>query len=129
VNQYGVKDYFTWDRRNTRTVSTNRNTYTKPVGSWSDTSFTISQHGVGKTVFNSTSTSRMTLSSNWMTDEVSKWLQEAFQSSSVMIYVDEQWEPCVITTANYEQKTYARNRLFQHNIEVEFANNQKIQRG
>ena len=129
LNQYGVKDYFTFDRRNTKTVTSNRNKYTKMLGSWSDTSFTIDQHGRGRTVFSTESTTRMSIQSNWMSDEMSKWLQEAFTSPSVMIYVDGDWEPCVITTQSYEEKTYARNRMFQHSIEVEFANNQKIQRG
>ena len=46
-----------------------------------------------------------------------------------MIYVDGQWEPAVITTQTYEEKTYARQQLFQHEITVKYANNQKIQRG
>ena len=129
LNQYGVKDYFTFDRRNTRTVTSNRNEYNKTLGSWSSTSFTIDQHGRGRTVFSTESTTRMSIQSNWMSDEMSKWLQEAFTSPSVMIYVDGDWEPAVIKTTTYEQKTYARNRMFQHSLEVEFANNQKIQRG
>ena len=71
----------------------------------------------------------MSLQTHWLTDEVASWLQELFISSSVNIYVDGQWEPCVITSQQYEQKTYSRNRMFQYDLNVEFANNQKIQRG
>ena len=69
------------------------------------------------------------MQSDWMSDEVSEWLQELYQSTNVNIYIDGRWEPCTILTSNYTQKTYARNQLFQHELQVEFANNQKIQRG
>ena len=129
VNQYGVKDYYTFDRRNTRQLDTNRNDYSKTLGTWSEDVFSINQHNGGKTVFSAASTTRMSLQTNWMTDATSEWLQELFISSTINIYVDGKWEPCVINTRQYNQKTYARDRMFQHELEVEFANNQKIQRG
>ena len=129
MNQYGVKDYYTFTKRNTRQVATNRNEYTRPIGSWSSTSFAIDPHERGRTVFSSYSDTEMTLSTNWMQDNVSEWLRELYQSPSVMIYTDGQWEPVVITSGTYEEKTYAREQLFQHEITVKYANNQKIQRG
>ena len=129
LNQYGCRDYYTFDRRNTKTVDTTRNSYTQTLGSWSAPEFEINQMGRGRTVFSSDAKTTMSLQTNWMTDEVASWLQELFISSSVNIYVDGQWEPCVITSQQYEQKTYSRNRMFQYDLNVEFANNQKIQRG
>ena len=129
LNQFGVKDYYTFDKRNTRTTNTQRNSYTKTLGTCNDTTFTIDAHGRGKTTFASTAQTEMTLQTDWMSDEVSKWLQELFQSPSTQIYTEGTWIPCNITTATYEQKTNSRNKLFQHEITVEFSNNQKIQRG
>ena len=129
MNQYGVQDYYTFDKRNTRRVQTKRNEYTQSPDSWSSSTFTINQTGRGRTVFSSASNTEMTLSTNWMDDATSEWLQELFASPSTLIYVNNQWEPVVITTATYEQKTYARNQLFQHELTVRFANNQKLQRG
>ena len=129
VNQYGVKDYYDFRKRNTKQVSTTRNNYTKATGSWSSDSFTIDQHGRGKTTFSSASTTSVTLSTDWMEDSVSEWMQELYASPSVQLYINGQWEPCTITTSSYEEKTYARNLLFQHTITVEYSNNQKIQRG
>ena len=71
----------------------------------------------------------VTMQSDWMSDAVSEWLQELYQSTNVNIYIDGVWEPCTILTSTYTQKTYARNQLFQHDVQVEFANNQKLQRG
>ena len=69
------------------------------------------------------------MQTDWMQDNVSEWLRELYISPSVMAYIDGQWEPVVITTATYNEKTYARDQLFQHEITVKYANNQKIQRG
>ena len=129
VNQYGVKDYMDFKKRNTSTTNTNRNNYTKVLGSWSSDSFAIDQHGRGKTTFSSDAMTRVTLSTDWMEDSVSTWLQELYISPSVQLYINGQWEPCTITTSSYSEKTYARNQLFQHELTVEFSNNQKIQRG
>lgn len=129
INQYGVKDYFTFTKRNTKRVTTTRNEYTRPLGSWSNTSFTIDPHERGRTVFSSMADSEMTLSTDWMSDATSEWLRELYMSPSVMIYTDGEWEPVTIVTQTYEEKTYAREQLFQHEITVKFANNQKVQRG
>lgn len=129
LNQYGVKDYYTFDRRNTYSVMTGRTNYQQVLGSWSSSSFAIDPVGRGQRTFSSAITETMQLSTNWMTDEVSQWLQELYTSPSIMIYKDGQWEPCVINTTSYEEKTNARNRMFQHTIEVEYSNNKKVQRG
>ena len=129
INQYGVKDYYTFNKRNTRQINTQRNNYTKVLGTWNAATYTISETDRGDTVYSSTSKTQMTLSTDWMSDSVSEWMQELYASPSVNIYVDGFWEPVMINTQTYEQKTYARNQLFQHEITVEYANNQKIQRG
>ena len=129
INQWGIKDYFTFDKRNTKQVSTQKNNYTETLGTWSSSAFTIDQQGRGKTTFSSTAKTLVTMQSDWMSDEVSEWLQELYQSTSVNIYIDGVWEPCNILTSTYMQKTNARNQLFQHDVQVEFANNQKLQRG
>ena len=129
MNQYGVRDYYTFNKRNTKQITTGRNEYTKSLGSWSDTTFSIDPVGRGRTVFSSYAQTEMTLSTDWMTDAVSEWMRELYMSPSTMAYINGQWEPVVITTQTYEEKTYARQQLFQHEISIKFANNQKIQRG
>jgi hypothetical protein len=129
INQWGVKDYFTFDKRNTEQVTTQKNNFVKPLGTWNANTFTINQNGRGKTAFSSTAKTMVTMQSDWLSDEISIWLQELYQSTNVNIYIDGVWEPCNILTSTYTQKTYARNQLFQHDVQVEFANNQKIQRG
>lgn len=129
MNQYGIRDYYTFDRRNEQRTNTTRNNYTKVLGSWSDTSFTISNTDRGNIVFSSDISTAMQLSTYWMSDEESKWMEELFTSPSVAIFQDGKWTPVVITSAEYQQKTFSRDRMFQHFITVEFANKKKVQRG
>jgi hypothetical protein len=129
VNQYGVKDYFTFDRRNTYNQNIRRNNYTQVLGSWSDATYTIDPHGRGQRTFSTQIQTNMTMSSYWMGDEESAWLEELFTSPHIQVYYNGVWEPAVITSNTYEQKTNVRNGLFQHTLNVQFANNKKVQRG
>ena len=129
LNQYGVRDYYTFDRRNTYNVNTNRQEYYKTNNTWSEANFAINQHDGGATTFSSQIQTNIVLSTDWMDDNVSQWLEELYTSPSVQLYIDGNWEPCVITSNNYEQKTYSRNRMFQHILTVKYANNKRVQLG
>lgn len=129
MNRFGVKDYYTFDRRNTYTTAIERSTYSKMLGSWSQSDFNIDPTGRGRTAFNTNGTTVMQLSTNWMTDAESQWLEELYMSPSVMIYLNGVWEPVVVTSNAYEQKSYSRDKMFQHTIEVQFANDKQSQRG
>lgn len=129
MNQYGVLDYTTWDRRNTKTVNTQRNNYYKVLGSWSDSSFSIDPQGRGQTVYSSQITTEVTASSYWMTDAESLWLQELFTSPQAYIYVDGIWEPIVIQTQVYDEKTIAREKMFRYSMTFTYSNQKTVQRG
>ena len=129
VNKYGVKDYYTFDRRNTYNQRIGRNDYDQVLGSWSAAAFAIDPHGRGRRTFSTKIETQMTMSSYWMGDEESAWLEELFTSPHIQVYYNGVWEPAVITSNTYEQKTASRNGLFQHTLTVQFANNKKVQRG
>ena len=129
LNQYGVKDYYTFDRRNTYNVNSKRQEYYKSNNTWSEANFAINPYDGGATTFSSQIQTNITLSTDWMNDDVSQWLEELYTSPSVQLYINGSWEPCVITSNNYEQKTYSRNRMFQHILTVKYANNKQVQRG
>ena len=129
VNQYGVKDYYTFDRRNTLNQSIKRNDYDQVLGSWSASTFNIDPHGRGRRTFSTEIQTKMTMASYWMEDDESKWLEELFTSPHIQVNYDGIWHPAVITSRGYSQKTNSRDGLFQHTLEVEFANTKKVQRG
>ena len=129
VNQYGVKDYYAFDRRNTLNQSVKRNDYDQVLGSWSASQFAIDPHGRGRRTFSTEIQTKMTMASYWMEDDESKWLEELFTSPNIQVDYDGVWHPAVITSRGYTQKTNSRDGLFQHTLEIEFANTKKVQRG
>lgn len=129
LNQYGMRDYYTFDRRNTYMVTTNRGNYKQVNGSWSSASFEIDPIGRGTRTFNSEITEQMDLSTNWMDDATSKWMQELFTSPHVLIYKDGQWEPCVIVSKTYDERTKARQKMYRYDLTVEYSNSKTVQRG
>ena len=129
MNAFGVRDYYTFNKRNTYTSSVTRNNYKQQLGSWSESTWNIDETGRGRRTFATRATTEMTLSSDWMTDAESQWLEELFTSPHALIYVNGAWEPVVILSTEYNQMTSARNGMFQHEITVQFANDKNIQRG
>lgn len=129
LNAFGVVDYFTANKRNTYTSSITRNNFKQQLGSWSSSTWNIAETGRGRRTFSTMATTQMTLTSDWMTDAESIWLEELFTSPHANIYINGAWEPVVILSTEYQQMTSARNGLFQHEITVQFANDKNIQRG
>ena len=129
LNQYGVKDYFTFDKRNTYTVEDTRKNYKQSLGSWNSAAFAIDQMGRGLRTFASSLKERMTMETDWLTDDVSIYLQELFTSSHINIEYQGQWTPVVITSKVYDEKTVAREKLYRYTLEIEYSNQQKRQRG
>lgn len=129
LNQYGVKDYFTFDKRNTYNVETTRTNYKQSLGSWNSGTFAIDQVGRGLRTFASSLKERMSMETNWLTDAESLWLQELFTSSHINLYYQDKWIPAVITSKVYDEKTVARQKLYRYTLEIEYANQQKRQRG
>jgi hypothetical protein len=99
------------------------------LGSWSEQNFAIDPHGRGRRTFSTQIETVMELNSYWMSDEESRWLEELFTSPHIQVYYDGEWEPAVITSNTYSQKTNTRDGLFQHTLNIRFANNKKVQRG
>ena len=129
MNAFGVKDYYTFNKRNTYNTAVTRNNYKQQLGSWNESTWNIDETGRGRRTFSTMATTQMTLQSDWMTDEESKWLEELFTSPSANIYINGAWEPVVILSTEYQQMTAARNGMFQHEITVQYANDKNIQRG
>ena len=129
VNQYGVKDYFTFDKRNTYTVESQRTNYQQVLGSWNSATFSIDPMGRGLRTFSTALTERMTMETDWLNDDESLYLKELYTSPHINLYYKGQWIPAVITSKVYDEKTVARQKLYRYTLEIEYANQEKRQRG
>lgn len=130
LNEFGVRDYFTFTKRNTYNETTARNNYFRDAGTWSATSYSINPYERGTQTFNSTVKNSMTVSTDWINDDVSLWLEKLFTSPEAKAFVNGEWVAINITTSSYEQKTVARNnKLYRYDLAFDYAQPQIRQRG
>jgi hypothetical protein len=130
LNKYGVRDYWTFTKRNTLTINTERDTYYRDLGTWGDSTWDANSWDRGTKVFNQIGRTRMTISTDWVSEERAAALEQLFTSPEVKAYIDDEWIAVTITTQSYEQKTNAREfSLLRYELEIEFSVPKQRQRG
>lgn len=130
LNEFGGRDYYTFTMRNTYTENIKRNTYFRDAGSWSASSYTVNSYERGTQTFNSTATAQMLVSTDWVNDDISIWLEKLFTSPEVKLWYNDEWISVNLTTSNYQQKTVVRdNKVYRYELNLEFSQPQQRQRG
>ena len=138
LNQWGTWDYYTFNKKSTRTLTTNRTSYTQLGGTWNESTFKISDYKGGKKNFRVNSTEKIKLNTGFVTEAEGVWLEELINSTEVYIvngfsddtantitnkYID----PVVLTTSSYVKKTIANDKVMQYTIEIEKSKMQRTQ--
>ena len=124
--------------KSTRTIATNRTSYTQMSGTWNDSTFKISDYKGGKKNFRVNSTEKIKLNTDFVSEAEGVWFEELINSPEVYIvngYEDDvantitnkYIEPVVLTTSSYVKKTIANDKLMQYTIEIEKSKMQRTQ--
>ena len=133
VNQYGFMDYYSFDKKNVKTIKTKRNTYLKEANDYNATSFSIDKGSRGTTTYSQTSEETFEANTGYMTDEEANSLQYLWTSPDVRVqsnrFGTEEYLPVVVTDSKWSEKTNRVDRLFQYTINFKLAHNIKTQRG
>jgi hypothetical protein len=131
LNSFGFKDYFTFQKRNDQSIGITRETYDQLPGSWQSSLYRISTYDRGSTVSSQSAEETWTLRTRYLEDYEYEFLKNLFLSPDVYIrqYGDGDWKPVVIKTANWTDRTYRKNKLYQYEITVTMANKINTQRG
>ena len=140
LNQWGVWDYYTFTMKSTKSLTTNRTTYTQMSGTWNDKTYRIDGYKGGRKNFRVNSTERISVNTDFVTEADAIWFEELISSPEVYIlngYQDETppydtitnkyVEPVLITSSNYIRKTIANDKLIQYTFEMERNKTQKTQ--
>ena len=138
LNQWGTWDYYTFNMKSTRTLTTNRTSYTQLGGTWNESTFRIADYKGGKKNFRVNSTEKIKLNTDFVTEAEGVWLEELINSNAVYIvngfssdvsntitnkYID----PVVLTTSSYVKKTIANDKVMQYTIEIEKSKMKRTQ--
>lgn len=130
MNKYGVRDYWTWTKRNTLQIQTERDTFYRDLGTWGSSGWDANTWDRGTTVFNQIGRTRMTLSTDWISESEALVLEQLFTSPDVKAYINDQWIAVTVSSTTYDQKTHAREvNLIRYEIQIEFSVPKMRQRG
>ena len=137
LNKWGAWDYYTFNQKSIRSLTTNKTSYTQLSGTWNESRYTPHGYKRGRKNFRINSLERITLNTDFLNnDNESKWIEgllnspdvyiingyslDAYESSSTTTgIVNKYVEPVIITTSNITRKTRANDKLLQYTIEVE----------
>ena len=133
VNEYGFMDYYSFDKKNVKTVSTKRNTYLKEANDYNSTSFSVDRGSRGTTTYSQKSEEQYEANTGYMTDAEAEYLQYLFRSADVRVqsnrFNTEEYLPVVLTDVRWVQKSNRTDQLFQYTVRFKLAHAIKTQRG
>lgn len=141
LNKYGAWDYYTFRKKNVSTLSNKRTTYQKLRGTWNEDTFNISINKGGKKNYITETTEKISLNSDYITEDDAVWLEQLFTANDVLIVkpfftrkggqtdmINRFTEPCTLTTSSYTKKTIGNDKLIQYSFEIEKSYPIKSQR-
>lgn len=130
LNRIGGFDYFNFTLDSKRSISVNRTEYEQVLAY----NYTIGDRG--KTILSQTAEPKMTITSNWITEKESAWLEELITSPEVYVLGNTSnlggaatgyKLPIVVTDNSYEVKTYLRNQVFNLQLNFKYAYDLNLQ--
>jgi hypothetical protein len=134
MNSLGMRDQFTFTKKNEKKVMAKRNEYLKEPADYNATSYDVNIHDRGYTTYSQTIKETWTCQTGFINDEQAKLLESLMVSADVNVRFDEgeyanQWVPVRIQKKSYVEKTNRKDRLFQYTYTFTIAHNIKSQRG
>jgi len=141
LNQWGVWDYYTFNMKSTKSISTKRTSYTQLGGTWNEKTFSISGYKGGKKNFRVNSTEKIKMNTDFVSEAEGVWFEELINSNEVYIVneydgtevvpydtiTNKYIEPVTLTTSSYVKKTIANDKLMQYTFEIEKSKMQRTQ--
>ena len=138
LNRLGAWDYYSFTKRNVRTVETQRTSYKQISGLYNESVFMTHGYKGGQKTFYTNAKERVTLNTDFVTESTATWLEELFTSPEVYIinefstdgsegYINKYVQPVTITSSTYTKQTRANDNLLQYTLEIERSKNRVIQ--
>tara|TARA_R110001606_G_scaffold34400_2_gene101561 strand:+ start:972 stop:2384 length:1413 start_codon:yes stop_codon:yes gene_type:complete len=130
LNQYGVWDYFTFNKKSTRSISTKGSTYNQLAGTWNSSTYRADGFKGGKKSFRVNATEKIKMNTDFVSADYNTTFEELINSPEVYILDGFQTDnpnallntyvtPVRLTTSNFTRKTVANDKLIQYSFEVE----------
>lgn len=133
MNSYGFRDYFTFQKRNDNQITVQRDEYYELPGTWDAGTFSINKYDRGRRIFSQSAEETWTLRTGYLSDLEMQYLKNLILSADVNYHIVDanstDWYAATLTTANWTERTYRKDKLFQLEVQIKVSNNVTTQRG
>jgi len=131
LNSLGARDYFTFEKRNDHQISVDRTTFHQLDADWASTGISTPSYNKGETVFGQSAEEQYTANTRYLSDIESQYLKNLYLSPDVKVRFagSNDWQPVVLTSNQWTERTYRKDKLFQHTITFRTANPINMQQG
>jgi len=130
LNQWGVWDYYTFNKKSVRSITTKGSTYQQQAGTWNRAAYRIDSYKGGKKTFRVNATEKITMNTDFVSESENVMFEELTNSPEVYILKGYQDDipssalnqyviPVRLTTSSFTKKTIANDKLIQYSFEVE----------
>ena len=138
LNQWGTWDYYTFNKKSTKSIATKRTSYTQLGGTWNESTFKIAGYKGGKKNFRVNSTEKIKINTDFVTEAEGLWFEELINSNEVYVLEGFQTDqtdsalnnyvtPATLTTSSYVKKTIANDKVMQYTFEIEKSKMKRTQ--
>ena len=130
LNQWGVWDYYTFNKKSTTKTTSKEKTYQQLEGTWNDRVYSIGGFRGGKKTFRRNSTESISINTDFVKEEYNTVFQELINSPEVFMLKGFQTDvtdsvlnqyvvPVRLTTKDFTTKTISNDSLIQYSFNIE----------
>jgi len=129
LNKLGGYDFFNFTLVSKQASDIERTTYKKNLGSYTNAnSYAFSPSDRSRSQFYTKIVDRVTINSDWLSEDVYNWLEELVTSPDVYVDNGTYLQPINITNASFEQKKTVNQKLFNLTLEYTISYDRYRQR-
>ena len=130
LNQWGAWDYYTFNLKSTRSISTQESTYQQLEGSWNERTYKLDSFRGGKKTFRRNATEKIVINTDYvsadenvmfeeMINSPEVYLLDGFQTDANNSLLNQYVTPVRLLTSAFTRKTVANDKLIQYTFEIE----------
>lgn len=125
LNSLGGYDFFNFNWNSKKSSSYEKSYFKRKAWVWDGTGIYYGSDNRGKVQYSTIGTDRLQLTSGWITEEESTWLEELISSPDVYIIDNTTGvlTAVTVTDTQYDYKTLEYDQLFNLTVNLEFAHN------
>ncbi len=132
LNKYGAWDYYTFMKKSVKTLEAKRVDYHKLKGTWNSATYNVGINKGGSKTYKTETTEKITLNTDFVSEEDAVWFEQLFTSNEVMIVkplftikvgstqvINRFTEPVKMITNSFTKKNRVNDKLIQYSFQIE----------